>query len=633
MLRALVRAPTGVLGLAVLALVVAVSIIAPALLSDRASALDLTVPSHGPNAAHWLGTDRLGRDILARILVATRLSMSLAFAAAGLGALIGIPVGAAVVLLKPRLRSVVLRTIDALFAFPDILVAIFVAAIIGAGATAALIGVAVRLSVSFARVSSALAMSVGNREYIAAARVLGIRGPRLIFKYVLPNIAETLAIASTSAVSSSILVVSSLSFLGLGVQPPQFDWGRMLTEGVNAFYLAPAAAVAPAVAIAITALGFGFLGEAVARAMNPVLWGAGGAQRHSRAQAVGQEQDLEPVRAASASYQAYAGPNGDTVLEVSDLTVTFPGRAGSVPVVDGISFSMKRGEIVGLVGESGSGKSMTSLAITQIVPYPGRVTGTVKLHGKDLGTLPAKKLDKLLGTETAVVFQDPMSSLNPALTIGIQLTEKAEVHRGLSRGAARAVAVKRLGEVNLPTPKYQLERHPHELSGGMRQRATIAMGLMNEPLVLVADEPTTALDVTIQAQLMDLLQRIRREHKAAILLISHNIGLVSQNCQRVLVMYAGRIVEDAPTAQLLSRPMHPYTRALIAAVPTMSRDRDMRLQQIPGQAPSFGALPSGCPFHPRCPLAVAKCAVERPPLVTRPDRSRVACWVANEDLS
>ena len=627
MVRALLRAPTGAISLLVLALVIAVAVVAPMVLVDQANVVDLTAPSHGPTAAHLLGTDRLGRDILARILVATRLSMSLAFAAAGLGALIGIPVGGAIVLLRPRLRAVALRTVDALFAFPDILIAIFVAAIVGAGATAALLGVAVRLAVSFARVSSSLALSIGSREYIAAARVLGNRGPRLLFRYILPNIAETLAIAATSAISSSILVVSSLSFLGLGIQPPDFDWGRMLTEGVNAFYVAPAAAVAPAVAIGVTALAFGLFGEALARAMNPVLWAP--ARTQARPQI-----DLGAFEVITgAQPHALASANGSAVLEVQDLTVTFPGEKGPVPVVDGISFSLQRGEIVGLVGESGSGKSMTSLAIMRIVPFPGKVIGRVKLNGKDLNHVPPAALNRLLGTETAVVFQDPMSSLNPALTIGIQLAERAEVHRGLSRKDARAVAVKRLSEVNLPTPHYQLQRHPHELSGGMRQRVMIAMGLMNEPVALIADEPTTALDVTIQAQLMDLLHRVGSEHGAAILLISHNIGLVSQNCQRVLVMYAGHIVEEAPTKELLRRPLHPYTQGLLAAVPTISGSRNEPLQQIPGQAPAFDAVPAGCPYHPRCPLAIERCKVERPPLVLRPDGRRVACWVANQDRS
>jgi oligopeptide/dipeptide ABC transporter ATP-binding protein len=321
------------------------------------------------------------------------------------------------------------------------------------------------------------------------------------------------------------------------------------------------------------------------------------------------------------------------VLEVKDLTVEFPGYGRPVRVVDSISFTLSKGEMLGVVGESGSGKTMLSVAIAQLVPYPGTVKGEVKLKGRDLQLIPLKDLDKVLGSEIAVVFQDPMSSLNPALKIGIQLTEGVEVHQHLSRADADALAVQRLGEVNIPTPARQMQRHPHELSGGMRQRVMIAMGLMKSPALLIADEPTTALDVTIQAQIMDLLYRINREHQTAIILISHNLGLVSQNCERVLVMYAGRVVEDLTIDQLKAQPLHPYTQLLLAAIPDLSRPRNEALATIPGQAPDMAAPPPGCPFHPRCPLAVDKCRVDRPPLVMRAGGQRVACWVANQDLA
>jgi peptide/nickel transport system permease protein len=300
--------------------------------------------------------------------------------------------------------------------------------------------------------------------------------------------------------------------------------------------------------------------------------------------------------------------------------------------VDGVSFAVRKGEMLGIVGESGSGKTMTFMAISQLVSYPGKVSGSVKLNARELEHIPVQELDKLLGSKVAVVFQDPMSSLNPALKVGTQLTEAVEVHQRVSKRDAVGLAVERLREVNVAAPEHQLQRYPHELSGGMRQRAMIAMGLMKEPSLLMADEPTTALDVTIQAQIMDVLNRINRTHGTAIILISHNLGLISQNCQRVLVMYAGRIVEDLTIDQLAAAPLHPYTRALLATVPDLERPRDEALATIKGQAPDMAALPAGCPFHPRCPLAVDRCASQRPPLVTRPDGQRVACWVANQDL-
>lgn len=362
--------------------------------------------------------------------------------------------------------------------------------------------------------------------------------------------------------------------------------------------------------------------------MNPLLWTADrmdSAQRLPDArQSISQVtphvsrvdnnvQDLDLAQAA--------------VLAVKNLTVRFPSRSQPVTVVDNLSFSIRKGQMLGIVGESGSGKTMTAMAISQLVPYPGQVTGTVILSGRDLATLGPSRLAHFLGTHLAVVFQDPMTSLNPALKIATQLTEAVEVHRHTDHAAALKLATDRLREVNMSTPSVQLGRHPHELSGGMRQRVMIAMGLMSEPALLIADEPTTALDVTIQAQIMEVLSRIHATHDTAVILISHNLALVSQTCHRVLVMYAGRVVEELDTDQL-ARPLHPYTEALLNSVPDMGRDPAQPLAFIPGQAPDLSALPSGCPFHPRCPHAFDKCLAERPPLTKLRDGRRVACWVA-----
>ncbi len=626
MLRAFLAAPSGIIGLVVLGLVALCALVAPLTLTEGASTLDLHSVGQNPSIAHVLGTDNLGRDILLRVLVATRLSVGLAVVATGLGALLGMVAGAGSILLPRRPRAIALRTIDALLAFPGILVAIFVSAIVGPGLLGIVLGVGIAVSFSFARVTSALSLNVFGRDYVSAARIAGIGRLRLMWRYVLPNIAETLAITFTAATSNSIAAASSLSFLGLGVQPPDFDWGRMLTEGTAAFYLVPAAALAPATAIAVTALAFGFFGEALARVMNPVLW----VRRDSTVAAQPPAFGRSPTLRVDADSVAPA--DGEPVLTVQHLTVSFPGRKGRFQVVDDVSFGLARGDRLGIVGESGSGKTTMALAIAQLVPYPGTVTGTVELEGRDLRNLPRKQRDQLLGTDLAVVYQDPLSSLNPAVKIGTQLTEAAEIHRGMSHASAVELATARLREVNIATPERQLQRHPSELSGGMRQRVMIAMGLMTQPALLIADEPTTSLDVTIQAQIMDLLVRVNADHHTAIILISHNLALVSQTTDRVLVMYGGRVVEDLSFGELITGALHPYTQALLAAIPDMSRPREEKLAYIPGQAPDPAALPTGCAYHPRCPLAFDRCRVDRPPLRLHADARRVACWAVEGQL-
>jgi len=630
MLRRFLKAPSGLLGLGLVSLILVVSILGPKMLGAYASVIDVNVSRQNPTWHHLLGTDALGRDILSRLIVATRLSISLGLAAAALGALIGIPFGSMAASLNPRPRSVVLRLLDVLLAFPALLVAIFVAAIVGPGILGALIGIGIPISFQFARITSALTLSVRGREYISAARVIGVSRLRVVYRYVLPNIAESLTILSTLYIGSSIVDMSSLSFLGLGVQPPAFDWGRMLTEGVQAIYLTPIAAVGPAIALAISSLAFGFVGEALARAMNPVI-------STRKPSETGHKSDPVPDSGTAAESGGAVRhdqvPMDRDLLTVSHLTISFPGPDGPQIAVDDVSFSIAKDEVVAIVGESGSGKTLTAMAIARLVPYPGSIKGTIRFHGHDLEAVTERALNRLLGTDLAVIFQDPLSSLNPVLRIGTQLIEGPVVHRGLNRGDAAKLAAIRLREVNMPTPEQQLKRYPHEFSGGMRQRVMIAMGLMNEITLLIADEPTTALDVTIQAQIMNLLEGIHASRKIAMLFISHNLALVTRNCSRIIVMYAGRVVEELTKSELLTSPLHPYTKALLSAVPDVARPRDLALANIAGNPPDPAQLPSGCPFHPRCPLAVSKCIALRPPLLPTKSGRLVACWVAHDQTN
>jgi oligopeptide/dipeptide ABC transporter ATP-binding protein len=322
------------------------------------------------------------------------------------------------------------------------------------------------------------------------------------------------------------------------------------------------------------------------------------------------------------------------VLDVRDLTVSFPSPHGEIHPVRGVSFAVRRGEALGVVGESGSGKSLTALAVSRLIELPGRVDADrLNFLGHDLREPDTKARQRLLGTSLAMVFQDPMTSFNPTQRIGGQLAEVARHHQGLGRKAALARAADRLRAVRIPGADRRIRQYPHEFSGGMRQRAMIGMGLMSAPALIVADEPTTALDVTVQRQVLDLLDSIRQADDVALVLISHDVTVVREVCDRVLVMYAGRIVEDLPAEELATEARHPYTRALVAAVPDLATDLDEPLTVIPGRPVGPAEVPAGCAFAKRCPLADERCRAEDPPLLADASGRRVACWHPGEPLA
>ncbi len=323
----------------------------------------------------------------------------------------------------------------------------------------------------------------------------------------------------------------------------------------------------------------------------------------------------------------------DPIIEVEDLYVEFYTYAGIVKAIDGVSFTICRGETYCFVGETGCGKSVTAKALTKLIRPPGKITkGIIRYYPEqgspiEITKLPEKELRKIRGSEIAYVFQDPSASLDPLYTIGYQLAETMLVHgrvKSIREGLRRAVEM--LTKVLMPDPERRVKSYPHELSGGMKQRSVIGISLSNKPRLLIADEPTTALDVTIQAQVMELLRKLKREENLTILLITHNMGLVAEMCDRVAVMYAGRIVEEGKVDEVFYNPLHPYTRALLRAVPN-PLTRIEKLESIPGTVPNLINPPSGCRFHPRCPHATDRCRRERPPDIWVTDTHRVACWL------
>jgi peptide/nickel transport system ATP-binding protein len=315
-----------------------------------------------------------------------------------------------------------------------------------------------------------------------------------------------------------------------------------------------------------------------------------------------------------------------SLLEVKDLVVEFPHRRGVLRALDGVSFAIAPGEILGVVGESGAGKSLTGAAIIGLLEPPGRIaSGEIWLEGRRIDRLDAQAMRKVRGRHVGAIFQDPLTSLNPLYTVGRQLTETIRAHLPMNRAQARERAVELLRDTGIPAPEQRIDHYPHQFSGGMRQRVVIALALAAEPRLIVADEPTTALDVSIQAQIIQLLKSVCASRGAAVMLITHDMGVIAETCDRVAVLYAGRVAEIGPVHALINRPAHPYTAGLMAAIPDMTQDRE-RLHQIDGAMPRLNAIPPGCAYHPRCPEAFGRCHAERPDLLDA-GATRAACWL------
>ena len=327
---------------------------------------------------------------------------------------------------------------------------------------------------------------------------------------------------------------------------------------------------------------------------------------------------------------AAAAPAGEPpLLTIENLVVEFTSRQGETfRATDGVAFSINAGEVVALVGESGSGKSVTARSILKLIPHPGRiVSGKITFQGRDVMRMSRLRVRQLRGQQVGMVFQDPMASLNPVLRVGDQIGEAISLHSKGRPTGIRARVRDLLGRVGIARPAERARSYPHEFSGGMRQRAMIAMGLANNPALLIADEPTTALDVTIQDQIVELLRDLNANLGTSILLITHNLALVASLCSRVLVMYAGRIVEEGPTASIFDQPQHPYTWLLLRSIPRLDSAEGERLMAIEGQPPNPRELPSGCKFHPRCPFAIERCSVDEPPLAEIAPGHKARCWV------
>ncbi|MCF1504700.1 dipeptide/oligopeptide/nickel ABC transporter permease/ATP-binding protein [Afifella sp. H1R] len=591
------------LGLVLLSLVVLVALAAPLL---PLAPPDATAPAERlqrPLAeGHLLGTDHLGRDILSRLVWGTRISLAVGISASLIAAFFGSLIGLVAGYAGGRTDHLMMRGIDMLMAFPYILLALAIVAVLGPGLLNALYAIAVVNIPFFARNIRGITLGLARRDFVEAAKLSG-KGPiRVVATEIFPNVLPTIVIALSTTVGWMILETAGLSFLGLGAQPPQADLGSMLGEGRKLLFTAPYVSIIPGVMIFIIVMSINLLGDGIRDVLDPRL--RSGALAHPSARTQVKRRNVPEMPAEQ-----------DGALDVVGLQTEFSIGRDVFRAVGGVDLRLGKEECLGLVGESGSGKSVTALSIASLVPSPpgAIVGGRVMREGRDVLEMRDGELRRLRGGEISMIFQDPLSSLHPLFTVGDQIAEAVRAHQPLSRAEAWAKAVDLLGAVQIPNPKERAKSYPHELSGGMRQRVAIAIALVNEPEVLIADEPTTALDVTVQAQVLKLLDDLRHEKHTAVLFITHDFGVVSEICERVAVMYAGRIVEMGRTEEVLDAPAHPYTRKLIDCVPLLD-DPDRRLDAIEGLPPPLNRLPEGCAFAPRCPRAQPDCRARDIPL-------------------
>ncbi|KGF67285.1 peptide ABC transporter permease [Hoeflea sp. BAL378] len=591
-------------GLAIFALIVLTALLAPLLpLPDP----DVTAPAdrllRPLSEGHLLGTDALGRDILSRLVWGSRVSLAVGISATLIAAFFGSLIGLVAGYAGGRVDTLLMRGIDMVMAFPYILLALAIVAVLGPGLLNALYAIAVVNIPFFARNIRGIALGLSRREFVDAARLSGKSHAQILFIEVLPNVLPVIIITMSTTVGWMILETAGLSFLGLGAQPPQADLGSMLGDGRKILFTAPHVSIIPGLMIFALVMSINLIGDGVRDVLDPRLK-SGALTRPVARTAV--MRDHAPGKFL---------PSPGAVLDVRGLRTEFHFGREIFHAVGGVDMRLGQGECLGIVGESGSGKSVAAMSIMGLVPTPpGRITqGVALLDGEDLFSVSDERVRQLRGSAVSHVFQDPLSTLHPLFTIGDQLIEAIQAHQPLGKARATEKAAELLKLVRIPNPAERLKAYPHELSGGMRQRVCIAMALAGDARIIIADEPTTALDVTVQAQVLSLLDALRRENNTGILFITHDFGVVSAICDRVAVMYAGQFVETGTTAEILSSPAHPYTAKLIDCVPVLGQP-ERRLDAIEGRPPVVNDLPVGCRFAPRCPRAREDCRTGPIPL-------------------
>ena len=613
--RRVFRRPAAVVSMVWLGLVLVASAGAALFAPHQPLTQDLARVRSGPTAGHLLGTDSLGRDILSRLLYGGRSTLLGVAEALLVFLVLGVVLGLAAGYLGGWVDWLVTRTSELVFALPGIIVVLVVLSVFSHNLSAAMITFGVLGSPGLIRLLRAQTLSVREELYVAAARVSGLSRAQILRRHILPRSISTVIVQAALFSAIVVTVQAGLGFLGFGVQPPNPSWGGLVADASNVIDTDPWMLVPAGVPLVLTVIALGLLGDGL-RDSAIENWSV------SKLAA----PPVRPVVEASSAV-ATAEPDPEALLSVRGLSI----EIGGMPVVQDVSFDLMPGQTLGVVGESGCGKSVTALGILGLVPGGGRVSaGRCVFEGQDLATLSPAGLAAVRGSGIAFVSQEPMVALDLTFTVSAQLAEAVRRHRGGSRAEARARVLELLDLVNIPDPAAVARRHPHQLSGGMAQRVAIALALAGDPRLLIADEPTTALDVTVQAEILALLRTLQERTGMSVLIVTHDWGVVADLCRQAVVMYAGQVVEYADVDAMFRQPYHPYTQGLLAANPHLAVEGEP-LPTIGGTVPAPGDWPSGCRFTDRCRYATARCSTAPVPL-TEPAADRLSRCLHSDQL-
>ena len=604
----------GLIGLIMLGIVIFVAVFAPVLSPyDPSSTQDVTKSDiyNQPNSAHWLGTDDAGQDVLTNFIFGARVSLTIGFFAAFISLVIGGVFGIVAGFYGGRTETLLMRFTDIMLVIPDLPLMMVVIALTKPSIFNIILVIGLLYWTTTARMVRSQTLAVKSRKFVLRARAIGSGKGHIIRRHILPLVLPILVVQAVLVVSSAVLAESTLSFLGLG-DPTALSWGQMLNYAFGRGAMSTGAwwaLVVPGFGIVWVVLGLTLLGQGLEQILNPRL----------------DTHHLMPGRPVVKS-EAGTPSEKNVLLEVQNLSINYVNN-GKPPAraVENISFTLKEGELIGLVGESGCGKTTLMLALLRLLPSAGQiVNGRVFFNGKDLTALSEEEINAVRWKDISIVFQGAMNALNPVRTVGDQIQEAIIKHLpGFPRDQRLQERVVELLDLVGIAADHK-DHYPHQYSGGMRQRAMIAMALACNPQVIIADEPTTALDVMIQAQILELLDSLRKKLGLAVIFVTHDLGVVAELCDKVLVMYGGVTAEYADVDVIYNSPEHPYTRELLKAFPDLTKPKK-KLSSIPGYPPRLDDLPAGCRFAPRCPAAFDRCHTNEPALHELQNGHIVSC--------